>query len=357
MNRALPGLLLALTLGSCAGPNRTPANSEPGFVVTLQAIAPRYHPAFTALQDAVREHDNGTARRIAQQLERRIEYDQNREKSAVRERFAETGENSSPFLKTTDAALDFLRRFELILNGRERVAALELALDDSAPDGANTFDLVLRIQSSWSRPLVFEPGPATVKLHRISVTPVGQEMHSMWSQAAPAFDSLRIIPGEVLELPVGSFPRALAGSCLAQRSRWTLQLRAGEIRDEGVGYPAMNVGVAPAEITLLAEFLPTAMVAPEALATYAKEADVFIPLLMEHAVRIDPVRRFEALTLLGPIVERSTEEELQVLIPALRWLARTSGPSADPQAWKEWMRSWMEGNQTRAQSSLDIGRS
>jgi len=358
MKCALPVLALVLALGSCVGPDTGPTPfAEPGFVVTLNAVPPRYHAAFEALQGAVRDHDDESARLVAGQLRRRLTADRDRENDEIRQRFAETGESSSPFQKTTEAALDFLRRFELVLAGRERVAALGLALVDRAALGTDTVDLVLRIESGWSRPLLFKPGPATVRLHRTSVTPGGQEMHAMWSQAAPEFESLLIVPGEVFEVSVGSYPRGLSRDSLAQRSRWTLMLRAGEIRDEKVSYPAMNVAVVPTEVTQLASFLPTAEVEPEALATYAQETEVFLPLLMEHAVRLDPARRTEALALLAPIVERSTEQELQVLIPALRWLARTSGPSADPLAWKEWMRTWAAGSRTRPESGLDIGRS
>jgi hypothetical protein len=59
---------------------------------------------------------------------------------------------------------------------------------------------------------------------------------------------------------------------------------------------------------------------------------------MERAVRITPERRAEALDRLTPVVERLSIVELELLVPALRWLSRVTRPGGDPEAWRLWLR-------------------
>jgi hypothetical protein len=118
----------------------------------------------------------------------------------------------------------------------------------------------------------------------------------------------------------------------------TLEILPGEFRtDDDRFLPAQHIPIEQLELVRLGSYLPTAPVEPQELKAYVETGRMFVPALMERAVRIPPERREEALDLLSPLVERMNVMDLEALVPALRWLARTSRPAGDPDAWRQWM--------------------
>ena len=124
-----------------------------------------------------------------------------------------------------------------------------------------------------------------------------------------------------------------------------MTFRSGGIVDADGRYPAMGWPVGPASRTVHAPFLPESPVEPQELVDYLESKSLAgrpieraLPPIMERTVRIPASQREEALGLLRPLVERSTPEEIERIVPALRWLARTSSPGGDPLAWRAWLR-------------------
>ena len=116
-------------------------------------------------------------------------------------------------------------------------------------------------------------------------------------------------------------------------------MRSGVVVEGEQSFPAMWVEVEPLERTVVARFFPTNPVEPAELVRYVQLEDAALAPIMERAVRIPPERSEETLDLLLPVAERSTVEELARMVPAIRWLARTTIPASDPLAWKEWLRA------------------
>jgi hypothetical protein len=218
--------------------------------------------------------------------------------------------------------------------------------------------LVLQATSDWSAPLVLEPGAATLKVHRTLVTPGGKESHVVRKQGLRGFERLWIDPDGASEISLGTFPLYLTNDVLAGRTEWELELLSGSIHEGDVQYPAMRVSVASTERTDLAHFLPNGPVEPDDLAAYVARPDVAMPPIMERTVRVLPERREEALDALAPLASRATLEELARIAPTLRWLARTTQPSGDPLAWRDWMaaRSARRASERGARPRLDISR-
>ena len=210
------------------------------------------------------------------------------------------------------------------------------------------------ITSGHPATIVFRPGPAILRSHYVSVTPDGRESHNVRERALGVFGDLEVGPNGALEIELGSFPVALARGVLAARSHFDLQVLAGEILEGDGSFPAMGASVEPVEWNLRAPFLPTAPVEPDELVRYVTQSTISLPATMERAVRIPAERRFEALDLLEPVVERFTADEVERIVPALRWLSRTSTPGGDPLVWKEWMRRRAAERAGGESSPLDI---
>lgn len=331
------GALPLFLLGSCAGPGGSRA--VPDRTLTMAGLAARYIASFEALRTAVEAREDVTARQVLAQIQVRIDLEEGLE------------------LEDTADARRLAQAFERILRGRELLGALELRLGGaSAIRDDGTVSLALRISSEHPASMVFRPGPAILRSHYTSVTPDGRESHNVRERALGVLGDLEIGP-EVFEVELGSYPLALAHGVLAARSHFDLQILAGEILEDDTGYPAMGASVGPVEWTFRAPFLPTDPVDPAELVRYVSQPTISLPATMERAVRIPPERRLEALDLLEPAVERFTADEVERIVPALRWLARTSAPGGDPLAWKEWLRRRAAQRTGEESPSLDIPES
>lgn len=308
--------VLALALPGCAGPRANEVRGIPAG--TVEGIAPRYQPLFEALRDAVEADEDETARQIADNLAARLAL----EPEGTRGR---------------RDAQRLLQGFERVLDGRALVDSLDLRLALREESGGRAVRVVLRARAERRTRLELRPAAASLLSYRVTLAEDGRETSSVRTQGVPNLDVLAVDSDGWVEVPLATFPTSLPRNAIAARTHWSLSLLAGDVVEESERYPAMHVPVGAVERVDLAHYLPNGPVEPAELLTYLQRPDVALPPILERTVRIVPERREEALDLLAPLVERSTPEALERMIPSLRWLARTSAPGRDPLAWKEWL--------------------
>jgi len=315
----------------------------------LSGVSPEFFSAFDALRAAVDAHEDPVARRILQRTETRLET--RREAS-----WDDMGANERRSLEAADAlAAGFAR----ILDGRERVAALDLALTIDEHEGAPR--LMLNVDSAWPSSLSLRPGPATLREEFVWVTALGRENRTVRYLGLEEMSECEVGPQRPWSRRIASIPSELPNGALAARWSWSLVLRSGAVLEAGARYPGMNWGVGATEHTIRAAYLPTTPVEPRELVDYLAEVDLtrarreqILPPVMERAVRIDPTQRAETLALLKPLVQRATPEKIERMIPALRWLARTNAPGSDINAWRQWMSTHGDPPPPRVSAGLDL---
>lgn len=302
--------LLALFAPGCASDGGGSAPTPPDR--TRTAMDPAFAPAFDALHAAVEAGDDAVARQIL---------------AAILAR------GPAPHL------VDFAHSYERILDGRRAMEAVTLSLESEPVIGsALDYRLVLRIEHDRPDEIVLRLPPGSLQRLVVGIDAEGNDRREVTTSYVDAIPRLPIPPATPVRVPLESYELPLAGR-LAVRERWAYELRSGEILVGETVLPAQAPEVAPAQRIRLAPFLPVAPVEPAELVDYIQREVVNLPPLVERAVRIDPARRGEALDLLAPLVQelaRTDPERLARVAPALRWLARTGRPGADPEAWVEW---------------------
>ena len=326
--RALPlALILAGLLpwggAGCAAPDAASGSASPP---SLRGPEARYLPLFEALRETTNAHEDATARRIALNLRARI--------AADRARGITSG---------TEEALVLLKSFETVLRGRALVDSLEVELvarplGGRPLGGRNVVELVLRLRSAEGEPFVLRPGAPVLRTVRVSRAPDGREGRVTRRTSVSGCERLELAGEEWREIALGPMATTIPRAAMATQTRWTLELGFGEARQGGRSYPAADLASVSLERVDLAAFLPNAAIEPAELARFAAREEFALAPLLERTVRIVPERRGEALDLLAPLVERMTAEELERLVPVLRWLSGVATPVRDPLAWREWIR-------------------
>lgn len=306
---------LAALAGACAGGPQQDLD-EPIVLAGGGPVAAEHVPALEALERAVFDGDDEVARSTLQRLLAR-----------------EPG----------GRALELARAFERVLDGRALVASLDLRLAAEELEGhVATYRLWLLAAHPHASEVRFRPGAASLRESLLSVDPEGAESRAVSNLAIDDLDTLVLPPGEELRVELATLHLPSRPGLLALRSRLELALLPGAITIEGRRLPARDARVERVEIVRLAGFLPTSTVEPSELLRYVQGERVERPPLMERAVRIAPGRRAEALDLLSPQVEGMSLLTLERIVPALRWLAGTTAPGGDPEAWRRWLRARAE---------------
>jgi len=313
--------LLALSLLGCASDSATTSAVRPVSSRSLVGIAPRFQPLLVALKDALEAHDDESARRIARNLRMRIEAERG------------SGDNSA-----TDDALRLLEAFERILTGRALVDSLDLELFLRTDEATQHTRVLMRARTSRATRVELRPGAALLRTQRMLILPDGRVTRTELTQGVGNLERLSLDSDGWLEVPLASFSSTIPGNALAGRTLWSLTFTSGEVLEEGRHSPAMNVPVLSVERIDLAYFLPNAPVDPVELATFVQRPEVTLPPILERTVRVLPERRDEALDLLTPLVEGWTPEQIERVVPTLRWLSRVNSPGGDPLLWREWLR-------------------
>ena len=235
--------------------------------------------------------------------------------------------------------VEFAQGYERILDGRALVRDVELKLV-SERVGGSELDHRLVFEASHRRQgdVVLHIPPSSLRRNLVGIDPAGNESKSLSTEVTRILENMTVPAGEVVRIPLLDYELPVGGG-LAIRERWTLDLRAGQFEHNGETLPAQNPPVAAAERTRIARFLPTDAVDPAELLRYVRAEEVYLPPLIERAVRIDPERRDETLDLLTPEVLRLAEEDperLERIAPALRWLARTGRHGNQASLWSAW---------------------
>jgi hypothetical protein len=321
---------------------RSAATSVVPQVAPVGGVPERFLPAFEALGAAVEAHEDVVARAILGGLLARLGDEREQggpEETAGMER-----------------ARAIAHGYERVLVGRALVAGLDFELGTTDVPGTTSVRVFLRASSRHAVEALLLPGPATLRMHQISLAPGGAEMHSVWATHVGGLEKIHVPAQGSIVIPLGSYPLLVPRDSLAVRMRWELAIRSGEIRAGEEPYPAAGITVRPVVAERLAAVLPVAPVEPSELLRYASGSTPWQPALLERTVRIAPERRAEALDLLAPLVAASTETQLERLAPVLRWLTDEPDPESGPLGWKEAMLERAKAAPSAAEpaSGLDI---
>jgi len=244
-------------------------------------------------------------------------------------------------------ALELAEGFERILDGRQRIGWLDLTLEAvELPEDKGRFEVFVLVGHHGPSDLTWRPGGARLRHRHYAIDPDGHERHTTRREGVPFPEELRLPAGETPQrYPIALLQLDAPVGLLALSTSLSLEILPGEFVEEGGRHlPAQTPPSSELELVRLASHLPTAAVEPAELERYVRQGRIYVPALLERAVRIPPRGRAEALDLLTPEVARMSLIELELLVPALRWLARTSRPGGDPEGW----RSWLEERRRRA---------
>ncbi len=283
-----------------------------------------------------------------QALERAVDAGADREAAAILARLM--------LRRPRGRLLEIAQAYRRILDGRALVSSLRLRLEcrpeivakpsPDAPPGARFTRLFLVAESAIEAQVDIEPGPATLLVTRSIVDRRGVEQDAVETRTFAKLRRLHVERGKPTETPLALFFLASSPGALAVRLRFEIDLRSGtaQIPAPGPGgkareLPAMRLRAAAAEETALeASLASMPAAAPEDLAALISGASpVELRGALAIAVRIAPGERARALDLLAPLVDTAPESAVQAFVPALRWIALTSEPGGDAQAWRAWL--------------------
>ena len=298
----------ALALAACA--SAPPASRAQLEEPPPPELPPALEPGFEALRLAVEAGDDAAARAVLQGLLAR---------------------------RPTGKALEALRAYERILDGREAVRALSLSIA-CARGGDGRWRVALRGENAAAEPVELEPGPATMRVELALVDRAGNERRSVAYRPLGPLGAVVLAPGEPFERELGREAIALPRGALAARLRLSLELRSGEVRRGGRALPAMRLAVAGGEAVELDPSL--AQDAEPATARRLVEGALEhgdAERLLRLAVRMDAEQAAAALDLAAERVDALPLYVLGDLAPSLRWLSGEAGAGLDAQAWRAWL--------------------
>ena len=202
--------------------------------------------------------------------------------------------------RVLEAAEDYRRRLE----GLEISERLSLGLRAGAAEGDPSRTVVeLIAENADPRPVTVNLLTPTLERRLVSISPLGLESRRRSDDVLPEFEAL-VVPGEGrASVTLGDYPRASGG--IASRERYSLDPAGAWLSLDGELLPVEDLPIASDSRTGIAPFLPSVPVEPSVLIAYLDDAggrdlpdEVFLPALLERAVRIHPTRREEAVALL-----------------------------------------------------------
>jgi hypothetical protein len=211
--------------------------------------------------------------------------------------------------------------------------------------------LMLVAESSSDVPMELRPGPATLTTTKTSVAPVpvthvpgasaGSQEERSETHPYGEIKSLRVAPGQSVEVELARFFIDVPDNLLAVRLSFELELRSGVIVRDGRELPAMNVGVRGDEVTCWIHLRhPEWKATPESLEEFAVGAGTAAgDCALEIAVRMPPGDRPRALDRLAAREHDISRTRLEELVPALRWLTDDSTLGGDPDLWRAFLRA------------------
>jgi hypothetical protein len=236
------------------------------------------------------------------------------------------------------AALELARAYERILDGRALVAALDLRLEaEEVPESPGAYEVFLLASQGTGEPVTLRPRGARLRETVVAVDPDGAENRRVGVAVVEDLGEVVLPAGELVRRHLARVSLGAPAGALAVRARWYLELSTVDavVADRALPTAAVRVGVT--ERVRLAAFLSPTPVEPAELLRYLREEQINPQALMERAVRILPERRAEALDLLTPMAEEMSVLTLAQLVAPLRWLAGTTIPGGDAEAWRRWL--------------------
>lgn len=260
----------------------------------------------------------------------------------------------------TERELEIVAVFERILTGRDLVKQLDVSLESVELEDARQ-RLSLRLRQDTGRTLTLKLPPADLEHLMVGVDGSGLEDRRFDSRLIDALSELEVASGQAVEIELTRYTTPI-GRSLAMRELWRLSLRSGEIVQGGEAYPASRLPRPRFERVLRSEEVASLSTDPEDLIRAMRGQDTTKGELMRLAVGVTDERRTETLRVLLPEIEhmaRTDPERVIAAAPALRWIARTAEPGADPRAWVLWLRAWDEHEQAleyegEEDSNLDL---
>ncbi len=287
-----------------------------GRVLALEDAGERWRPALEALRAAVDAGDEREARSVLERL-----Y----------------------LAEPTGAALELARAYETILDGREAVASLALAIDAQyrrGPAGAGEIVVWFDAASRDPRALDVALGPCTLRVTQVSVDSVGDETKSFETMPVEAQIRVLLKEGTPVRIPLAQMPFNARKGALASRATFELEARAGAITVDSRELPAMRWRIDSGEVVLLASDLSALdLAASGALAEHVAQGKADARAALSIAVRLPRSERAAALDALARAVETIPEPALAALAPALRWLAPEPNLGRDPDSWRAFLRA------------------
>ncbi|QDV07568.1 hypothetical protein Poly30_30940 [Planctomycetes bacterium Poly30] len=318
-----------------------------------------YTAAFDALEAALESDDLLVARSTLQRLQQRLAVDRATAPTLAEARqrdddiAARTLGGELPSAENVQAALKMAEGFERVIEGRLRMAAIEMELELERKPGTEVIEIYLVAKSTWPQPLVLEPGAGRLEVLRASLEPrTGGERREARIRALeggtrleiPARGTVRALLTEVpVEVPVGS---------IATRMETQVTFNGGTVSEGDLMLPMREEDLPRTRRTDLAGWVPTSLVEPVELAELVERGGAPLAALLERAVRISPTRRDETLDRLGKVVQTLPIDAFHSIVPALRWIVGTNEFGRDEKRWRDWL---IERYEARAAEGRAIG--
>lgn len=370
MSLGLTVLLAALALpfavgcgsfaGSLAGgSNGRTVQVDPAYTGGALVVHPVYQAAFDAVKTALDEDELGVADATLRRLRGRL-LAEREALPTVAQAKANQGDLSYqvlsgvlPARENVEAALRMVDGFGKVVEGRKRMAAIDLEIRVERIEGHEAVRVSLVGRSTWHRSLTLYPGPVTVDLRRTSLEPrAGLERQDAAKEALADSLSLEIPAMGEVALPLMEIPIEVPVGAIATRMRVSLKFIGGTVEEEDESYPARDITAEAAVRTDLAGWVPATLVDPNELVELVERGNAPLPAILERTVRIAPLRYDETLDRLGAALETLPVEALRTLVPALRWLTGSTQFGRDELAWRNWLLKRLE---ERRESGLVYG--
>lgn len=305
---------MPLLLAACVA--RTPLDPVP---FALESVSQRHRAAFVGLLEALEAQDNPQAERLLDGLIPRLEQ--------------EMEEGDDAWQAEVQWQLRAAERFRRILEGRERLSALDMRL--VVAEGADGARLRLQIKSRWPGVLVLNPGPAMLDHQALQIGPGGERSEHTRSRVVEGVEDLEVEPLALMEVDLGPYRKLPLGGALAQRETFVLRLGAGGLEDGKRIYPAQFWPEARGLRVNLAAFLPNGVLDPSELIGRVEDGNLGMPALVERAVRIAPERYMEAMRGMRGPVSRATPEMFTRMEPLLRWMCTHDPQPSGLEGWRD----------------------
>ncbi|QDU67450.1 hypothetical protein [Engelhardtia mirabilis] len=236
--------------------------------------------------------------------------------------------------------------YRRILDGREFVSQLDLRLVCSSGELPNHIRLEFVASSTLPVPVTVHFMPPTLVRRTYAVSPGGLESRNRRGDVRTDLAVIEVPAGGQQVAFLGEYPRAVGGA-LAVREHFELHPAGAWIERNGELLPAQDLAIREAERTSIAGFLPPEAVPPGSVVDYVSDPrvlelpdDVFLPALLERAVRVAPSERRLSVDLLAAAVPGWSDDQVSAASPALRWLTDAITPGSDPRAWRSYLAAW-----------------